>query len=188
MTGYLDTGNATTTQVTVHALPSQLTSGKYDVVVYSLGGVAARGGAFRVTDLTGTTLSDYQVLISPANLGSFEQVKNPTPLTPSEGNFVLFKGLSAKDVIIEGTTENGFGQSGTPRAGINAIQFVSPSGLLDVVVVTPTISIDGTGKITFVGKLQSAPSFTGPFTEVTGATSPITPDKSGDAKFYRTQK
>ncbi len=188
MTGYLDTGNATTTQVTVHALPSQLTTGKYDVVVYSLGGVAGRGGAFRVTDLTGTTLSDYQVLIAPANLPSFEQVKNPTPQTASEGNFVLFKGLSAKDVIIEGTTENGFGQSGTPRAGINAIQFVSPSGLLDVVVVTPTISIDGTGKITFVGKLQSAPSITGPFTDVNGATSPLTPDNSGDAKFYRTQQ
>lgn len=37
--GYLDTGNATTTTVTVTNLPSQLTLGGYDVYVYDLSGV-----------------------------------------------------------------------------------------------------------------------------------------------------
>ncbi len=186
LTGYLDTGNATTTQVTVSGLPSQLTGSKYDLVVYSLGGVAGRGGAYRVTDLAGKVLSDYVVVIAPNTPSKFQEVVNKTPGTASEGNYVVFRGLSAKDVIIEATTENGFGQSGTPRAPINAIQFVSPIGLLDSVAVTPTISIDAAGKITFVGKLQSATNPAGPWTDVSVATSPITIDKASAAKFYRT--
>ena len=186
MNGYLDTGNATTTQVTVSGLPTQLTSGKYDVVVYTMGGVAGRGGGFRVTDLGGTVLKDYVIAVGPANLGTWKEVVDTTAGTAAEGNYIVFRGLSAKDVIIEGTTENGLGQSGTPRAPINAVEFVSPTGLLDVVVVTPTISIDATGKITFVGKLQSAANPAGPWTDVTGATSPTTADKTSSAKFYRT--
>ena len=185
LTGYLDTGNATTTQVTVSGLPTQLTGSKYDLVVYTLGGVAGRGGAFRVTDLGGKVLSDYVIAIGPANLGTYKEVVDKTAGTAAEGNYIVFRGLSAKDVIIEGTTENGFGQSGTPRAPINAVQFVSPTGLLNAVAVTPTISIDATGKITFVGKLQSAANPAGPWTEVTGATSPTTADKTSSAKFYR---
>ncbi len=185
MTGYLDTGNATTTQVTVSGLPTQLTGSKYDLVVYTLGGVAGRGGAFRVTDLGGKVLSDYVIAIGPANLGKFQEVVNKTAGTATEGNYIVFRGLSSKDVIIEATTENGFGQSGTPRAPIDAIQFVSPTGLLDAVAVTPTISIDATGKITFAGKLQSASNPAGPWTDVAGATSPTTADKTSSAKFYR---
>ncbi len=186
MTGYLDTGNATTTTITVHGLPTALTTGKYDLVVYALGGVAARGGGYRVTDLNGVVLSDYQVMVSPANPSTFVQVANPAPLTPSEGNYLVFKNLSAKDVIIEGTTENGLGQSGTPRAPIDAIQFVSPTGLLTAVVVTPTISISG-NTITFVGKLQSSDTLTG-FTDVAGATSPFTISATGAQKLYRSSQ
>ena len=54
MIGYLDTGDPSTTQVTITGLPTQLTSG-YDVYVYMLGGTGGnRGGGYRITDTSGT--------------------------------------------------------------------------------------------------------------------------------------
>ncbi|HEY6231008.1 MAG TPA: Ig-like domain-containing protein, partial [Pyrinomonadaceae bacterium] len=50
MTGYLDTGAATTTKVQISNIPSNLTTPGYDVVVYALGGVGNKGGSYRVTD------------------------------------------------------------------------------------------------------------------------------------------
>jgi hypothetical protein len=191
MAGYLDTGNATTTRVTVQGLPSQLTSGKYDLVVYTLGGVANRGGAFRVTDLAGTVISDYVVFTSPANLASYKEAVNTTPNVASEGNYVVFRGLSAANVIIEGTTENGLGQGGTPRASLNAIQFVSPTGLLNVVAVKPEVSLARTGDgatLTFKGTLQVSDTLNGTYTDVVGATSPRVITTADAQKFYRARQ
>ena len=187
LTGFLDTGNATTTTVTVNGIPSQLTSGKYDVVLYSVGGVPDRGGAFRVTDANGTELSGYQVILANANPTNHVLLANPTPLTPSYGTYVVFKGLSASSIIVHATTENGFGQSGTPRAPINAIQLVTPSGLLKP-AVNPTIAFDAQGRIVFEGTLQSSPTFNGTYTDVSGATSPYTVNPSGAAGFFRTRQ
>ena len=77
---------------------------------------------------------------------------------------------------------------GTPRAPINAIQFVAPSGLLDAVVVTPTVSIDATGKITYKGTLQSSDKLDGTYSDVSGATSPFSVPGTGAQKFYRTRQ
>jgi hypothetical protein len=187
MTGFLDTGNATTTIVSVSGIPSQLTSGKYDVVIYSSGGVPDRGGAFRVTDANGTELSGYQVILANANPTDHVMLSNPTPLAPSYGTYVVFKGLSAASINIEATTENGLGQSGTPRAPVNAIQLVAPSGLL-VPKVNPTIAFDAQGRIVFEGTLQMSPTFNGTYTDVSGATSPYTVNPTGDAGFFRTRQ
>ena len=59
MTGYLDTGAATTTKVEVDNIPSNLTTPGYDVIVYALGGAGAKGGSYRITDPTGAVLADY---------------------------------------------------------------------------------------------------------------------------------
>jgi hypothetical protein len=187
MTGFLDTGNATTTTVSINGLPSQLTSGKYDVVLYSVGGVPDRGGAFRVTDANGTELSGYQVILANRNPTDHVLLANPTPSTASYGTYVVFKGLSAANIKIEATTENGFGQSGTPRAPINAIQLVAPTGLLNP-AITPTISFDAQGRIVYAGTLQSSPTFNGTYTDVSGATSPYTINPSGAAGFFRTRQ
>src|SRR6185295_8767365 len=50
MTGYIDTGNTDGTKatVTVSGIPADFTSGGYDVLVYGLGGVAGRGGAYTI--------------------------------------------------------------------------------------------------------------------------------------------
>jgi hypothetical protein len=187
LTGFLDTGNATTTTVTVNGIPSQLTSGKYDVVLYSVGGVPDRGGAFRVTDANGNELSGYQVILANANPTNHVLLANPTPLTPSYGTYVVFKGLSASSIIVHATTENGLGQSGTPRAPINAIQLVAPSGLLNP-AVNPTIAFDAQGRLVYQGTLQSSATFNGTYTDVSGATSPYTVNPSGAAGFFRTRQ
>ncbi len=148
LTGYLDTGNSTTTLVTLGSVPSQLTSGKYDIVVYALGGVADRGGAYRLLDANQNVLSGYQTILAPANPSAFTQLTVPDENTPAYGTYVLFKGVSASTVIVEATTANNKGQGGTPRAPINAIQLVAPSGLVKppsttVVITTPPSGLAG---------------------------------------------
>jgi hypothetical protein len=127
MEGYLDTGNATTTTVTITNLPGQLTSSGYDLYVYALGGVAGRGGSYRILDAaTGTVLNNYVRVQSPSLPTNFIQV--PVPPTGTNfvaGNYMVFSGLRASGVIIEATTAGGLGFSGTPRAPINAVQFVA---------------------------------------------------------------
>ena len=64
-----------------------------------------------------------------------------------------------------------------------------PSNEVNVVPPAPQLSMSRTGEvltITFTGKLQSATSITGPFSNVTGATSPYTvPAPSGGNLFFR---
>lgn len=189
LVGYLDTGNATTTKVTVKALPSQLTSAGYDVVVYALGGVSGRGGGYRLTDINGTEIKPVVLVVAPTNAPSLEVVKPSDPAVHAPGTAIVFKNLKVNEFILEGSTENDWGFSGTPRAGINALQLVTPSGLTDQVVSTPEIAIARNGAstvITFKGTLQKAASITGPFTDVAGATSPLTVTTSDAAAFYRT--
>jgi len=50
--------------------------------------------------------------------------------------------------------------------------------------VTPTVSIQGS-TVTFTGKLQEATSLNGPFTDVSGATSPYQVPVGSQIKFYR---
>jgi hypothetical protein len=130
MTGYLDTGNATTTQVAIGNIPSDLTSAGYDVVVYALGGVGARGGSYRVTDASGAVLSGYVAVNGAVNPTAYTRVGSDSA-NPTNGNYIVFKGLKAPSIIVEATTDNGLGTGGTPRAPINAIQLVTPSGLAD---------------------------------------------------------
>jgi hypothetical protein len=54
-TGYLDTTNDTTTSVTIKDIPAALAMG-YDVVLYLMGGVPHKGGAYWVEDESGNVL------------------------------------------------------------------------------------------------------------------------------------
>lgn len=189
MVGYLDTGNATTTRVTVKALPSQLTGGNgYDVVVYSLGGVSGRGGGFRITDVNGTELKPVVLAASPANPTTLSKVSPTNATVHATGTYIVFSGLKVNEFILEGSTENDWGFSGTPRAGINAIQIVSPTGAIDAAKPEVAIARTATGAtITYKGTLQSAPSVNGPYTDVAGATSPYAVTAAGAGAFYRTR-
>jgi hypothetical protein len=184
MAGYLDSGAATTSKVTLTGLPTQLTSGTgYDVVVYTMGGVPNRGGSYRITDANGTELKGYVYAMTPAlPTGWVRAIPGTDPTVHVAGNYLVFKGLTASSIILEGTTENG-PFSDTPRAPINAVQLVSPTGLLDT-VAKPTLSVSRTASgvaITFTGKLQRADSVNGTYSDVAGATSPYTAQPG----FYR---
>ncbi|MGE3312817.1 MAG: PA14 domain-containing protein [Limisphaerales bacterium] len=189
MVGYLDTGNATTTLVTVKNLPSQLTGGTgYDLVVYTLGGVAGRGGGYRVTDVNGTEIKPVVLASSAPNPTSLTKVTPTDPAVHAAGTYVVFSGLKANEFILEGSTENNWGLTGTPRAGINAIQIVSPSGAVDAAKPEIAIARTATGAtITFKGTLQKASAVTGPYTDVAGATSPMNVSPTDAQAYYRTR-
>ncbi len=57
-----------------------------------------------------------------------------------------------------------------------------------VTVVTPTLSISGSGAntiITYTGVLQSSAVVTGPYTDVSGATSPYSTPSTGPERYFR---
>lgn len=189
MLGYLDTGNASTTPVTILNLPEALTSEGYDVYVYAVGGVGARGGGYRIVDAdTKEVLKDYIRAQGPTNNTDFVQVV-PSPATNvwAVGNYMVFSGLNAPNIIVEATTANGLGFSATPRAPINAIQLVAPPSSTPP-PPKPKVSIEQTAAgvtITFTGTLQSADQVEGPYSDVVG-TSPMTvTPAAGSVKFYR---
>lgn len=130
MTGYLDSGAATTTQVKLTGLPSDLTSGGYDVYVYLLGGVGGgRGGGYRVTDASGSSLTgDYVRGQTANNPNGFINVPTGQGTNYNMGNYIVFKNLKAAAITVEASTDNGLASGGTPRAPINAIQLVPTGG------------------------------------------------------------
>jgi hypothetical protein len=192
-TGYLDTGDATTTTVTVTGLPAALTSDGYDLYIYTLGGVAGgRSGGYRILDAaTKAVIRDYVFGTSLTNPSGFQE----TPLStdranPGAGTHIVVRGLTAAGIILEATTANGLGGGTPPRAPINAIQFVTPATEAETEPPPPggSASIARTASgasITYTGTLESADSVLGPWTPVAGATSPYAVTISGAAKFYR---
>ncbi len=130
MAGYLDTGAATTTSVTISNLPPQLTGGGYDLYIYFTGGTDNdRYGGYRVLDAaTKAVLKDYVELACSSNASSFIEAPAGTNKPPlAKGNYFVFSGLTATNIAIEATTANGYGGGGTPRAPLNAVQFVAPT-------------------------------------------------------------
>jgi len=190
MTGYLDTGAATTTDVTIQGIPDKLTSAGYDVYVYAMGGVAAgRSGGYRILDANSkTVLKDWVIATSSSNAAAYAQVPLSTdPTKPGVGNYIVFSGLNAANIIVEASTANGKGGSSTPRAAINAIQLLAPASS----VPPPQLSLQKTAagvSITYQGTLLSAPAVTGPWAPVLGATSPFTPTPGSGQAFFKAQK
>jgi hypothetical protein len=187
MTGYLDTGAATTTTVTIENLPTALTTGGYDVYVYLLGGVPAKGGGYRIVDATsGAVLKDYvkaQCSVNPA----VHVRAIPSGTEPATGTYLLFSGLASANIKVEASTANGLGFGSNPRAPINAIQLVTPPTSPPAAAL-PTLSATRTATgltITFSGRLQSADTVLGPWTDVAGATSPASIQATGPAKYFR---
>jgi subtilisin-like proprotein convertase family protein len=189
MLGYLDTGSATTTPVTITGLPEQLTSAGYDVYVYALGGVAGRGGGYRILDANSkVVLKDYVRAQAPSNPSSYIKVEpSADPTVWAVGNYIVFSGLDSANIIVESTTTGTLGYGATKRAPINAIQLVSPA----TSTPPPKLSIVRTPSgvtITFTGTLQQADQVTGPYTDVPNATSPFNVDTTSGMKYYRSLK
>lgn len=190
MTGYLDTGNATTTSVTISNIPATLAGG-YDVYIYASGGVGGRGGGYRILDgATTNVLRDYVKAQSPTNFTSFVQVPVPPPagVTHGVGNYIVFSGLTASSIRIQATTADGQALGGTPRAPINAIQLVKSGAIPVGPMISVARNAAGVPIITYSGTLQSSTSVAGPFSPVTGASSPYPVSPTDPARFYRTSQ
>lgn len=186
MTGYLDTGAATTTTVTIDGLPSDLTADGYDVYVYLLGGVPNKGGGYAVTDANDAALTAWVDAQPPTNPTNHVQAV-PQPGVWAVGDYVKFTGLTAANIKVKASTEGGHAYGSNPRAPINAIQLV-PTGAGPGGVGTVKIAISGTN-VTISedppggSTVQSATSVTGPWTDVGPA--PQTQAVEAGAKFFR---
>jgi hypothetical protein len=126
MTGYLDTGAPTTTTVTIHSIPSDLTANGYNVIVYLLGGVSGRGGGYRVTDLNDNEIKPWKLGDPPSNPSTY--VEDPGLSHTDTGDYMVFTGLTATDIKVVATTDFGLGFGGTQRAPLNAVELVPFTG------------------------------------------------------------
>jgi hypothetical protein len=115
----------------------------------------------------------------------------PTPGTWFPCNYIVFEGLTAANIIVEATTENGHGYDAggaTYRAPINAIQ-LAPSGSFPVAVPPGKMTVTlAAGNVTITwegdGTLQFATAVTGPWTDI-GPTKPYVVAVTGKAAFFR---
>jgi hypothetical protein len=151
MSGYLDmeVGNAAVTFIQINNLPASF-SGTYDVYIYTLPGVAGRGGIYQCNSNQNRgfgTNGNYAYVVTsgpkdPTNNNNglfsgptFQQVIGDDPLYGSDavntddfGNYVLFMGVTGPSVNITAVSQNlgqfGTGYDGTPRAAINGVQIV----------------------------------------------------------------
>jgi hypothetical protein len=191
MNGYLDSGSPATTTVTITNIPAALTSGGYDVYVYACGSIGTRGGGYRIVDTAGNVLKPWVYAVTAWYAPDYYPVPDNTSITNyGVGNYIVFRGLNASVITIQASTDFGLGTFGrgmaTPRTPINAVQLVAPSTAVAPPTSTVSIARSGTTiKITFTGNLYSAATVKGPWTVVTGATSPYTVSATGQAAFYR---
>jgi hypothetical protein len=188
MTGYLDTEAATTSHVTIAGIPETLTAGSgYDVYVYLLGGVAGKGGGYRIVDSAGAVLKGYVLADCDVNPTSYKEVpQNLAAGVHGVGSYVVFKGLKAAAITIEATTVAPQGGGTPPRAPINAIQLVPAAPAVGSTIVAKKTA---TGiEITYQGTLQSADTVTGAFTDVAGATSPYSTPTTAAQRYFRSKQ
>lgn len=120
MNGYLDpTAIATPAAIVVSGLPTTITSGGYDVYVYTLGHLASGTRTYNYTIGT-TTFIVSQTGPSPTTVPAFVLAPN---MNPGVGNYVIFRNITGASFTLTATPD-----TGTPRAPVNGIQIVSPTG------------------------------------------------------------
>jgi hypothetical protein len=193
MNSYLDmNADPAIATVTITGIPAALTTNSYDVYVYIAGSVAGRGGGYHILNAdTGAVLKDWVYALSTWFAPDYYPVPdNTSPASYGVGNYIVFRGLSATNIVVQASTENGLGYLirgvGTHRAPINNIQLVAPTTA--TAVTRPTLGIARVGTttvITFTGHLYSASSVKGPWTVVSGATSPYTVPAAEPTTFFR---
>jgi hypothetical protein len=117
MTGYIDTGDtaASAATVTISGIPAEFSSGGYDVLVYGLGGVAGRGGAYTIGGETkfGTSPANPAVHSEDAGVG-----------VTDTGTYVRFRGQFGSSFTLVASADPALGAGVNFRAPINGIQIV----------------------------------------------------------------
>ena len=121
MNGYLDpVAAATPAVVTVSGLPASITGPGYDVYVYVAGDVG-----------TGTSTRIYNYAIGTTMFSVSQTGPTPTSFTSfvlappgAAGNYIVFRNLTAATFTLTATP----GTGSAPRAPVNGVQIVSPTG------------------------------------------------------------
>jgi hypothetical protein len=151
MSGYLDmeVGNPAVTFIQISNLPASF-AGTYDVYIYTLPGVAGRGGvyecngnqnrglgaqgnyAYAVTSGTKDPTKNNQGLFSGPDfvqiVGDDKNYGADGVNTDDFGNYIVFFGVTGPTVSIAAVSQampSGAQYDGTPRAALNAVQIVS---------------------------------------------------------------
>src|SRR5882762_265363 len=156
MKGYLDTGNATITTVSVTGLPSNPVG--YNVYVYADGdnGGATRTGTYQIS---GTGITTSSINLTDAALtnfgGTFTQANN------SNGNYVVFT-INATAFTVSATP--GASTDAYPRAPINGIQIVplgSPTPDFTISATPSTQPVNAGGSAAYTVSVGSLSGFSG---------------------------
>ena len=128
-TGYLDTGVATTTSVTIKDLPAGLAMG-YDVICYLMGGVPHKGGAYWVEDENGNILGTNA-------LATFE-----TNFDGDLDDLITLGGVSVHDEGMIKVTEN----LGSQLGGFTVADFSNGASFTEFEVSFRTFIGEGTDR------------------------------------------
>ncbi|HEY0074454.1 MAG TPA: hypothetical protein VGB77_10150, partial [Abditibacteriaceae bacterium] len=169
MKGYLSGNNTSLTQVQVTNLPTNFTSGGYDVYVYTDGinPTATRTGDFVIGNSTLRNTDEQNLNFE----GRFVQTGSS-----EVGNYVVFTNLTSSSFILSAIP--GVSTDTTPRAPLNGLQIVAHQNSLSTPGAPTNLKATaGNGRVgltwsaapgasTYV--LRRATSATGPFTTVRG--------------------
>jgi hypothetical protein len=120
MNGYLDpTSTAMPATITVSGLPPAITTAGYDVYVYTLGHLSSGTRTYSYA-IGASTVTVSQTGPSPTTVPVFSLVPNTNP---GVGTTVMFRNLADASFTLTATPA-----AGVPRAPVNGIQIVSPTG------------------------------------------------------------
>ncbi len=123
MNGYLDPTSPTMpATIAVTGLPPSITTGGYDVYVYVAGnmGSGTRTYQYAIGALTATVTQIGPAPPMPATFPGFTAV----PSNNGAGNYVVFRNLTGASFTLTATPPS----TGFPRAPVNGLQIVSPTG------------------------------------------------------------
>ena len=169
MTGYLDTDNgAGVATVTVTGLGPEFTTRGYDVLVYCLGGVSGRGGAYTIgsTTLFGT---------APSNPSS--HVEDPGVDLTDTGTYVRFTNQHGASFTMVADANNANGPNRNFRAPVNGIQILAAPGYdFNDCLVPPGGTVTGVAKVADDGSGNNCVIH---LTDASGKDSSITADGAG---------
>jgi hypothetical protein len=116
MSGYLDTDNGPgVATAAVFGIDPVIASGGYDVIVYILGGVSGRGGAYTIGGVTkyGTAAANPAAHIEDPGVGLADT-----------GTYLRFTGLTGSSFMLIADANSANGPNRNFRAPINGIQIV----------------------------------------------------------------
>jgi len=119
--------------VGIFNLGTDYTSGGYSVIVYTDGDTTGRGGAFWIEtanysdgrNQTGTAITPTYYAQDPGNFNDtgFVQVTSIISGSPTQGNYIVFTGLTSANIVVR--ADEIYDVGGFKRTPINGIQIVA---------------------------------------------------------------